>query len=196
MGPSFETHRWARQSFNQALACLQSGRQLELMSNLVAASPYYHQSLCALAACTQMLGPAVPEVVYYWMSICEVRLAFLTHTAGNADSAQHWLRQALSSAQTAWQCKPSNPWYQLAATQLAIALGEIEQARRFCQPTGNHPHLLQLSRMVQQMSRPEQTSIDILASLIQAVGDFTMPGDELGLGWMGGVEGDVSFRVA
>ncbi len=214
MGPLVENNPWARQSFNQALSCLQTGRHLERMGNLVAAGPYYHQSLWALAACTQMLGPAVPEVVYYWMSFCQVRLGFLAHAANDPRWAQEWLRQALNSAQTAWQQHPTNPWYQLAASQLAVALGEIGLAHRFCRQTGNHPDLIRLSRLVQQLSWPGTgamgfdsslagkvkgwltaggKAIDILASLIELVrvpeaeGVPAMPGSgDMGIGWMGG----------
>src|SRR3954452_13713487 len=129
MGPFLQNNPWAQQSFNQAMSCLQAGQQLEQMGNLVAAGPYYQQALYALAACTQMLGPLTPDVVYYWMGCCQVRLGFLTHAAGNLSWAQDWLRQALASAQAACQRNPANPWYQLAVTQLALALGDVGLAR-------------------------------------------------------------------
>lgn len=217
MVPFSENNQWARQSFNQAMSCLQTGRQLETMGKLVAADPYYHQSLWALAACTQMLGPSVPDVVHYWMSFCQVRLGFLAHGTGNTTGGQEWLRQALGSAQSAWQRSPTNPWYQLAATQLALALGEISLARRFCQQTGCHPNLGHLNRIVEQLVRPATDSmgsdsdlierirewlktggkaIDILAALITLVGGSApssvpaMPGsNDMGMSWMGGLDG-------
>ncbi len=217
MGPFLENNPWARQSFNQAMSCLQTGRQLEMMGNLVAAGPYYHQALCALAACTQMLGPTVPDEVYYWMSFCQVRLGFLTQSAGNPVWAQEWLRQALVSAQTAWQRNPANPWYQLAATQLALALGEVQQAQRYCQQPGNLPPLVRMTQVVKQLTRPAPAhsgsesslagkvkdwlqvggkALDILTALIKLVGPATgqgvpaMPGSSsMGMGWMGGLDG-------
>ncbi len=218
MGPFLENNPWARQSFNQAMSCLQTGQQLEARGNLVSAGPYYQQALYALAACTQMLGPLVPDVVYYWMSCCQVRLGFLTHSAGNPTWALEWLRQALGSAQTACQRSPANPWYQLAVTQLALALGETHQAQRSCQNLSGHSGLAGVARVVQQVSRPGSPSsgsdnalagkvkswlsvggkaIDILGALIKMVGGPrgddslpAMPGfADLGFGWLGSLNG-------
>ena len=56
MGPFLENNPWARQSFNQAMSCLQTGQQLEMMGNLVAAGPYYQQALYALAPAPRCSG--------------------------------------------------------------------------------------------------------------------------------------------
>jgi hypothetical protein len=215
MGPFFGPNPWAQQAHAQAMSCLQAGGRLEALGNLAAAGPYYHQASQALSASIQMLGPQTPDITFYWLGFCQVRLGFLTGASGNAVWAQEWLRQALSNFQTAWQRNPGHPGYQMAATQLALALGEIQQAQRFCQqPAAGHPQLANLSQVVRNLNQPTATptpsdanglakkvkdwldvggkAVDILSTLMKmcggsgASGGTGMPGGfGMGMGGMG-----------
>jgi hypothetical protein len=153
MGPFFPPNPWVQQQLQQAMGSFQIAAQHEAMGNLVGAGPFYDQAARGLSACVQMLGPATPDPIFYYLGCCQVRLGFLTHASGNAAWAQEWLRHALGSFQAAWQRNPGHPAYQLAVGQLSLALGQVQQAQVLAQQMTGNPQQAAFGQMVNYVSQ-------------------------------------------
>jgi hypothetical protein len=116
----------------------------ECMGNALGAGPLYQQACQGLTACAQMMGPRTPDVVFYGLGCCQVRLAWLN--AAHPGGARYWLEQALPNLQAAWQRNPAQPAYQMAADQVAVVLNQLgapvpapQQASPSPQPANPQP---------------------------------------------------------
>jgi hypothetical protein len=146
----------AHQLATQGMADAQAAWQYESVGNAAAAGPLYQRAAQCLTACSGQMGPQTPDHLSYCLGACQVRLSCLTYAAGNPAWARQWLALALPNLQAAWERNPAHPWYQLLLAQTALALGQLDLARRVCAAAPQNPQLAAVRQFVDQPAKPPQ----------------------------------------